>query len=82
MEESMKNPVIASAVASFAGGMDSGRCGTDCSANTLLSARPSSVTDINPRVGHALISGILWALVAVIVTFVATIGMANLFWLL
>jgi hypothetical protein len=82
MEGSMKNLVIASTAASFVGGMGFGRCGTDRFADLLLSARLSSVTEVKSRVGDALISGILWALVAAIVTFVAAISVVNLFRLL
>jgi hypothetical protein len=73
--------VIISA-ATIARSMGSGRFGTDRSANTLLPARQSSVAKRKSRVGDVLVSGILWALVAAIATFVATIGVVSLVGLL
>ncbi len=67
--------------ATIARSMGSGRFGTDRFANMLLPARQSSVAERKSRVG-SLVSGILWALVAAIATFVATIGVVSLVGLL
>jgi hypothetical protein len=78
MGKSMKNLVTASAATSFAGGIATGIRGFDRFADTLPSARLPSVIEIKPGLGYALVSGILGALVAAIVTLIGTIGVINL----
>jgi hypothetical protein len=74
----MKNFVIASAATSFAGSEANGMRGCHRSADALPSARLPFEIEIKPRLGYALMSGILGALVAAIITFIGTIVVFNL----
>jgi hypothetical protein len=58
------------------------RYGSDLSAGSVMSARLSSVKHIKPGLGHVLLGGIFWALIAAIIAGASTIATVNLLRLL